>query len=83
MIRNEYFNQTVAITDVDGRMWIGKVEMITSAADSDSGENELAVFHNGGLLLFRESEIKAIELHHQPESTRYEKELRYGRNQRI
>jgi len=74
MIQDEYFKQTVKITDVDGETWTGKVEMITSPADSDSGERELAVSYNGGLLLFRESEIKGIELYKQPENIKYEKE---------
>jgi len=61
MIKQEYLEKKIELTDIDGKVWHGKVAMITPASDSDSGENELAIEFGGGLTEFKESEIEAIE----------------------
>jgi hypothetical protein len=62
MIKQEYFGKKIELTDINGNVWHGKVAMITSALDSDSGENELAIEFGGGLTEFKESEIEKIDL---------------------
>lgn len=61
MIKQEYLGKKIELTDIDGKVWHGKVAMITPASESDSGENELAIEFGGGLTEFKESEIETIE----------------------
>lgn len=61
MIKQEYSGKKIELTDIDGKVWHGKVVMITPAVDSDSGENELTIRVGKGLTEFKESEIEAIE----------------------
>ena len=61
MIKQQYMGKIVKLFDIDGKVWHGKVALITSATESESGENELAIEFGGGLIEFRESEIEAIE----------------------
>lgn len=61
MIQQRYMGKTIQLTDVAGKVWEGKVTQITSMADSDSGENELAIAFSGRLTEFKESEIATIQ----------------------
>lgn len=61
MIKQQYMGKKIELTDIEGKVWHGKVAMITPAAESESGENELAIEFGGGLTEFKESEIEAIE----------------------
>ncbi len=61
MIKTEYLGKKLKITDIDGRVWHGKVAMLMPASQSDSGESELYIEFGGGLTEFKESEIKEIE----------------------
>ena len=62
MIKQEYFGEQVELVDIDNKAWRGRVSVITTAADSESGENEIAIERNESLVLFKESEIKNIRL---------------------
>lgn len=62
MIKSEYFGKKIKLIDEDGKEWIGVVRDITPAADSESGENEIAIEYAGGLTNFTESEIESIEI---------------------
>ena len=61
MIRDKYYGKKVEILDIDDQKWQGKVLMITPGADSETGENEIAIEHDDGLIIFGESEIAAIK----------------------
>lgn len=60
MIKQEYLGKKIELTDCEGKKWNGKVNMITSALDSDSEENELTIEFSGRLVEFREKEIRQI-----------------------
>ncbi len=62
MIKQEYFGKQIELVDIDNKAWRGRTSVITAAADSESGENEIAIERNESLILFKESEIKNIEL---------------------
>lgn len=62
MIKSELFEKKVKITDIDNKEFTGMVEIITSELDSLSGEREVAITQYGGLVEFKESEIKSIEI---------------------
>lgn len=61
MIKQKYLGKKIELTDCEGKNWIGKVDMITSALDSDSGENELTIEFAGRLVEFTEKEIQQIK----------------------
>ncbi len=56
------FCEDVDIVDVDGTKWIGHVTAYTPAIDSETGEEEIAVQTNSGVIGFCASEIKSIRI---------------------
>lgn len=62
MIEEAMYRKKVKILDVNGKEWVSIVEDIISALDSDSGEREVLIKCYGGLVEFKESEIKSIEI---------------------
>lgn len=64
MIKQQHMGKRIELTDIDGKVWHGKVAMITPATESEAGENELAIEFGGGLIEFRESEIETIEIYY-------------------
>lgn len=62
MIKDIFYGRMVRLVSAGKKEWTGKVEIITNALDSDSGEAEIAIEHYGGLVNFQESEIESIEI---------------------
>jgi len=61
MIKEELYGKKVKIIDMSGKEWAGIVEEISYSQDG-GGENELMIPYAGGLVLFRESDIKDIKV---------------------
>lgn len=57
----DYFGRDVSIVDVDGKKWCGNVTAYTSAIDSETGAEEIAVRTSDGLIGFCLSDIEIIE----------------------
>ena len=62
IIKAEYLGKTVRITDVSGKEYAGKVAELEGPEESTSGEPEIGIHYAGGITMFAESDLKAIEL---------------------
>ena len=61
MIKNEYIGKKVKIITADGLKYEGKAVELEEPEESESGEPEIGINYAGGIRMFAESEIEAIE----------------------
>lgn len=62
IIKTEYMGKKVKITDADGKEYAGKVVEMEGPEESESGEHEIGINYAGGITMFAESELEAIEV---------------------
>ena len=62
MIKAEYLGKKVKLTDAYGKEYAGKVVELEGPEESESGEPEIGINYAGGITMFAESELEAIEV---------------------
>lgn len=62
IIKAEYLGKKVKLTDAYGKEYAGKVVELEGPEETESGEPEIGINYAGGITMFAESELEAIEV---------------------
>ncbi len=62
-IKDDWWGKKVKLTDVDGRVFIGVVSIITGKEDNEeTGRDSLDLYDGKNYIFFSDNEIKSIEI---------------------
>lgn len=61
-IKREYLGKEIKIISTDGREYKGKAVELQGPEETTSGEIELGIKYAGGIRMFTEDDIEAIEV---------------------
>lgn len=62
-IKDDWWGKKVKLTDVDGRVFIGVVSIITGKEDNEeTGSDSLDLYDGKNYIFFSDNEIKSIEI---------------------
>ena len=61
-IKAEYLGKKVRLTDTYGKEYAGKVVELEGPEETESGEPEIGINYAGGIRMFTENDIDAIEV---------------------